>query len=154
MIKPPDIRPATEEDVPALLDLYDHLSSDTEKCPEDLARENITRLNQIAGSAILVGTVGGQLVTTCTLIVVPNLTRTGRPYGIIENVVTLPSHRGKGLATAVLDAASARAWENGCYKIMLSTGSSNPKTLSFYESAGFAQTRTGFQKRQLPKRTE
>jgi len=152
----PDVhtREATTDDVPVLLDLYEHLSSSNERCPPEIARSNISRIGQIEGSAVLLGEIRGEALTTCTLIIVPNLSRGGRPYAIIENVVTHPDHRGKGLGTAVLDAACDRAWQHGCYKVMLSTGSTRPSTLSFYESAGFEQSRTGFQKRQLPKRVE
>ncbi|WP_445285919.1 GNAT family N-acetyltransferase [Yoonia sp. 2307UL14-13] len=73
---------------------------------------------------------------------------------MIENVVTDPDHRKRGHGKAILDAASERAWAHRCYKIMLSTGSKRPETLAFYESAGFSQSRTGFQKRNLPSRTE
>ncbi len=147
-------RHATESDADALLDLYQFLSPDGDRCPPELARHNIKKLAQIEGSALFVGEVSGEMVTSCTLIVVPNLTRGGRPYALIENVVTHPEHRGKGLGKAVLDAACDRAWEQGCYKVMLSTGSAKPSTLSFYESAGFEQSRTGFQKRRVPKRAE
>jgi len=148
------IRPATDDDVPALLALYDHLSSDNDPCPPALAAKNIARIAAISGSAVLVGAVNDALVTSCTVIVIPNLSRGGRPYAVIENVVTHPDHRVRGYGTAVLNAASEQAWAQGCYKVMLSTGSTRPATLSFYESAGFEQSRTGFQKRRLPKRAE
>lgn len=148
------MRPATADDVPALLALYDHLSLDTDRCPPALAADNIARIAAIPGSAVLVGAVGDALVTSCTVIVIPNLSRGGRPYALIENVVTHPKHRCKGYGTAVLDAASERAWAQGCYKVMLSTGSTRPAILSFYKSAGFKQSRTGFQKRCLPKRRD
>jgi len=147
-------REASADDAEALLTLYDFLSSDTERCPLALAKVNISKIAQIDGSAVLFGELGGAALATCTLIVVPNLSRCGRPYAIIENVVTHPDHRGKGLGTAILDAACDRAWRHECYKVMLSTGSTRPATLSFYESAGFEQSRTGFQKRRLPKRQE
>ena len=147
-------RDASAGDAEALLALYDFLSSDNERCPLELARANISKINQIDGSAVLLGEIGGEALTTCTLIIVPNLSRGGRPYALIENVVTHPNHRGKGLGTAILDAACERAWSHECYKVMLSTGSTRPATLSFYESAGFEQSRTGFQKRRLPKRQE
>lgn len=148
------IREATSDDADALLDLYEHLSPEQKKCPPDLARNNIRQIAQITGSAILIGGANGTLLTSCTLIVVPNLTRGGAPYALIENVVTRTGHRGQGFGTAILDAASKRAWQHGCYKIMLSTGSAKPATHSFYESAGFEQSRTGFQKRRVPKRVE
>ncbi len=148
------IRQAAANDAEALLGLYMHLSPNDARCPIDLAQQNITRLQQLEGSAILIGEADREILTTCTLVVIPNLTRSGAPYAIIENVVTHPSRRGQGLGTAILDAATARAWQYGCYKVMLSTGSTSPATLSFYESAGFEQSRTGFQKRRLPKRTD
>ena len=147
-------RDASAGDAEALLTLYDFLSSDNERCPLELARENISKISQIDGSAVLLGEINGDALTTCTLIVVPNLSRGGRPYAVIENVVTHPEHRGLGLGKAVLDAACERAWSHDRYKVMLSTGSTRPAILSFYEGAGFEQSRTGFQKRRLPKRQE
>ena len=84
----------------------------------------------------LVGEIEGVLVSTCTLVLVPNLTRSARPYGFIENVVTHEAHRRKGLGTAILKGADL-AWGQGCYKVMLMTGSTKEQTLRFYEHAGF-----------------
>jgi GNAT superfamily N-acetyltransferase len=148
------IREAASEDVETMLGLYEYLSPGDERCPLDLARRNLDRLSLFEGSAVLLGAIDGEVLTTCTLIVAPNFTRGGRPYAIIENVVTHPEHRGRGLGTTVLDAACDRAWNYGCYKVMLSTGSSLASTIAFYESAGFEKSRTGFQKRRLPKRLE
>ena len=146
------LRLAEEADIVPLLDLYVHLSSDNARYPDAVARDSLRRITQIEGSGVFVGFVDGKLVTTCTLIVVPNLTRGGQPYAVIENVVTHPDYRKRGLGKAILDAASDSAWDNGCYKVMLSTGSTRPAILSFYESAGFEQSRTGFQKRRMAKR--
>lgn len=44
----------------------------------------------------------------------------------------------------------ATAWEAGCYKVMLMTGSKRPETLRFYADAGFEQSKTGFQIRRPP----
>ena len=151
---PPQIRPATPDDAEALQDLYAHLSSDNTPCALDRARHNIAQIAKYDGSAILAAEKNGLLLATCTLIVIPNLTRGGQPYGLIENVVTHPDHRGQGLGKALLDAACARAWSHGCYKVMLSTGSTSPAVLGFYAAAGFAQSRTGFQKRRLPPRVD
>jgi hypothetical protein len=52
----------------------------------------------------------------------------------------------------VIEAAVTKAWELDCYKVMLLTGSKDPATLGFYQSAGFEQTKTGFEKRRLPRR--
>jgi GNAT superfamily N-acetyltransferase len=83
------------------------------------------------------GFIGEELVSTCALAVIPNLTRGCRPYGVIENVVTHASHRRRGYGTALLRAALARAWREGCYKVMLMTGRKDDETFHFYRSAGF-----------------
>lgn len=94
------------------------------------------------------------LVASCTVIVIPNLTRGGRSYALLENVVTHAEYRNRGFGKAILNAAAERAWAEGCYKAMLMTGSKRPSTIAFYEAAGFEQTKTGFQMRRLPARSE
>jgi len=86
-----------------------------------------------------------RLASTCTLTIIPNLNHNLRPYGLIENVVTDPAHRRRGFATLVLRHAVREAWELGCYKVMLLTGSKQESTLRFYEQAGFQRgVKTGF----------
>jgi len=137
------------KDLPHLIALYAALNPVDQACPADLAVTNLAQLQAIPGSAVLLGWAAGHVVSSCTLIVVPNLSRSGRPYALIENVVTAPAFRRQGHARRVLDAATTRAWGKGCYKVMLMTGSKDHGTLDFYEKAGFAQTKTGFQKRNI-----
>lgn len=98
---------------------------------------------------ILGGFIGSVPVTTCTLIVIPNLLRGARNYALIENVVTDADHRQKGYARLVLNSAVAQAFADNCYKVMLMTGSTNPATLRFYDESGFSRTKTGFEIRRL-----
>jgi predicted GNAT family acetyltransferase len=81
--------------------------------------------------------VDERLVASCALTVIPNLTRSCRSYGVIENVVTHKDHRRRGYATALLKAALANAWAAQCYKVMLLSGRKDEATLRFYEAAGF-----------------
>ncbi|XSC48098.1 GNAT family N-acetyltransferase [Bradyrhizobium sp. RDT10] len=93
------------------------------------------------------------VVTTCTLVIVPNLTRGGAPYALIENVVTDAQHRKRGYGKLILRTAiSAASWGHDCYKVMLLTGSRDPATLKFYQEVGFEQSKTGFQARRIPPR--
>lgn len=69
--------------------------------------------------------------------VIPNLTRGGRPYGLIENVVTHADFRKRGIGKALLAHTLAYAWSVHCYKVMLMTGRKDEATLRFYEGAGF-----------------
>ena len=85
------------------------------------------------------------IVSSCVMVIVPNLTNNQRPYALIENVVTHEDYRNKGLATAVLDYAKKIAIENNCYKIMLMTGSKKESTLNFYRRAGYnSEDKTAF----------
>jgi GNAT superfamily N-acetyltransferase len=148
------IRAVEEADLPALLELYRDLHpSDPPLVLEDAASV-WRRLSGYGGSAVFVGVQQNVLVTTCTLVVIPNLTRGGLPYALIENVVTCANHRKQGHGAAVLKHAIAEAWKHNCYKVMLLTGSKSPATLKFYSGVGFEQNKTGFQIRQLPVRED
>jgi GNAT superfamily N-acetyltransferase len=83
------------------------------------------------------GFVDADLVSSCTLSVIPNLTRGCKPYGVIENVVTHSEHRQRGYGAAMLKHALAYAWSVECYKVMLMTGRKDESTLRLYESVGF-----------------
>jgi GNAT superfamily N-acetyltransferase len=148
------IRAALPSDLEGLAALYPHLNPSDEPIARDLAASRLEAIKQIPGSEVLLGLLDHKPVATCTLIVIPNLTRGGKPYGLIENVVTHVGYRGRGYGTRILHAAVAAAWDAGCYKVMLMTGSKQPSTLRFYESAGFEQTKTGFQKRRMAARQD
>lgn len=146
------IRSAGREDIPQLLKLYRHLDPDDKETTVEDALKNLEMLKLYPGSDILVGCLGETIVTTCTLVVIPNLTRGGAPYALIENVVTDSAHRNRGYGKAILKDATEAAWRAGCYKVMLLTGSRRPAILKFYQDAGFEQNKTGFQIRRLPPR--
>ena len=136
----------------SLLALYKHLTPEDPALDPNEARRILDRLAGYDGSAVLLGLLGDVVVTSCTLIVIPNLTRGGAPYALIENVVTDAGHRKRGYGKAILAEAVSQAWCHGCYKVMLMTGSKRPATLKFYGDAGFEQTKTGFQVRRIPTR--
>lgn len=154
MSVPLSVRKATLSDLDALTALLAHLNPADLPCPPDVAKTAFASIEKLTGSAVLLGFADDVPVTSCTLFVLPNLTRGGDPYALIENVVTHADHRGKGFGKAILQAASAHAFENGCYKAMLLTGSQKLETLRFYEAAGFEQSKTGFQIRNFPARQE
>lgn len=154
MDQPFTIRSALPADLAQLLALYRHLNPLDKDPPFDLAAQRLAQLQALDGSTVLIGLTESSVVATCTLVVIPNLTRAGRPYGLIENVVTDAAFRGRGYGKQILQAAVTSAWQADCYKVMLMTGSKEPSTLGFYASAGFEQSKTGFQIRRLPPRAE
>ncbi|QNE21479.1 GNAT family N-acetyltransferase [Kribbella qitaiheensis] len=80
----------------------------------------------------------GAAVATTYLNVIPNLTRSASPYAVIENVVVEKSRRGTGLGKQAMAGTLAAAWDAGCYKAMLMTGSRTPATHAFYRACGFS----------------
>ena len=140
------IERARQADLPGLLALYRFLNPNDPVLPVDdgLQRHWQAILDNKALHYV-VARCAGKLVSTCSLTIVPNLTRSARPYGLIENVVTHPHHRKRGIGTQVLQYALNIAWQQDCYKVMLLTGSKSEATLRFYEQAGFARgEKTGF----------
>ena len=90
------------------------------------------------GLHLFVLELDGVVVATTYLNVIPNLTRSASPYAVIENVVVEETLRGSGLGKQVMDGTLRAAWEAGCYKAMLMTGSRNPHTHAFYRACGFS----------------
>lgn len=139
------VRHALRSDLPQLLVLYPHLNPADPTLTLAIAERRFDDLRKFDGSAIFVGIEEDAIVSSCTLIVIPNLTRAGKPYGLIENVVTHAAYRGRGYGKKLLGAAVEAAWQVDCYKVMLMTGSKEASTLAFYAAAGFEQSKTGFQ---------
>jgi GNAT superfamily N-acetyltransferase len=107
------IRIARPTELAGLLNLYRHLHPDDptpDAATAEAAWSALTGSNLIK---VIVADAAGVLISTCTLVTIPNLTRGVRPYGLIENVVTHPDHRRTGLGRAVLSFALDAAWKRG-----------------------------------------
>ncbi|OEC98283.1 MULTISPECIES: GNAT family N-acetyltransferase [unclassified Rhizobium] len=138
------IRSVAMADLPTLLALYRHLHTEEPILDLSLAESRFAEILAHSGMTILAAFDGDNAVSSVTLTVIPNLTRGGAPYALIENVVTHADYRRRGLAGTLIHKAFASAWERNCYKVMLLTGSKNPATLRFYANCGFKQDKTGF----------
>jgi len=131
------IRAAAQGDLPEVLDLYRHLHPRDPRLTAAAAERVWSALLTSGVVTVIVAQVAERLVSSCTLAIVPNLSRGGRSYGVIENVVTHADHRRVGLGRRVLAHSLDLAWKADCYKVLLATGSKQESTLRFYEGAGF-----------------
>lgn len=132
------IRPLADGDLDSLLALYRELHTVDAPLPEpEQVRTVWQEIQADPHLHCLGGFLGDALASTCTLVIVPNLTRACRPYALIENVVTTATQRQRGYARELLQHTCNIAWQHGCYKVMLHTGRHDEATLAFYESAGF-----------------
>lgn len=152
MTEPLTIRTAEEGDLPALLALYAQLTPAVPPLDVEKAVPILRAFSGYPGSAVFLGWLGERAVATGSLVVVPNLTWGGAPYALIENVVTDAAYRARGFGGQVLRHAVAAAWEQGCYKVMLLSGATDPAVLRFYEGVGFERSKVGFQIRRVPRR--
>jgi GNAT superfamily N-acetyltransferase len=122
----------------ALLDLYSHLHEKDNPLPVRNMIDDVWKeIHENSHFKYFGFFMNRKLVSSCTLSVIPNLTRGCRPYGVIENVVTNSDYRRKGYASDVLKYALNYSWCQGCYKVMLLTGRKTDEVYKFYESVGF-----------------
>ncbi|MGC4942353.1 GNAT family N-acetyltransferase [Kribbella sp. DT2] len=127
-------REAREDDFDAIARLYQQLH------PEEPLLTDRSGFDTIIASEsfrLYVLERDGAVVATTYLNLVPNLTRGSRPYAVIENVVVDEQHRGTGLGQEIMAGTLQAAWDAGCYKAMLMTGSKRESTHAFYRACGF-----------------
>ena len=133
------IREVHKDDLKQLLELYtqlhDNLMPQFDKKLEKLWDSILLDKNH----HIIVGFVADKLISSCVLVIIPNLTHNLRPYALIENVITREGYREKGYATSVLNFARNLAKKENCYKLMLLTSAKKESTLNFYEKAGYSR---------------
>ncbi len=142
------IREIIQDDLEDLLKLYEQLGPNPFVQVDEHILDVWNKILQNKDYHIIVADVDGAVVSTCTCVIIPNLTHAQRPYAVVENVVTDQNFRGKGYATSCLDFAKQIAIKNNCYKLMLMTGSKKETTLNFYRNAGYTdKTKTAFDQR-------
>ena len=131
------VREIKREDLKELLELYLYLHEDSVPEMDSHLEKTWDAITNDDNYHIIVKEVDGKIVSSCTCVIIPNLTRGIRPYAFVENVVTHEDYRKKGYARECLDYAKEISVRENCYKMMLLTGSKKPETLRFYENAGY-----------------
>lgn len=131
------IREIKNNELDELLKLYTHLHEIEIPRITENVKSVWNTICKDENHHIIVCEEDGKIVSSCVCVIIPNLTRSVRPYAIIENVVTHSEYREKGYASACLLYAKELAQKAGCYKIMLMTSSKSESTLSFYKKAGY-----------------
>ena len=139
------LRPATRADLDPLLALSAQLNPADRVAPRDRLATILDPILASEQLTLCVATLDDRVVATCCLNVIPNLTRGGAPCAVVENVVVETALRGGGLGRQGLRFALDEAWWRGCYKVLLQTGSRDPRVHRFYAACGFsASEKTGF----------
>ncbi len=143
-----EYRIAHKDDLQGLLALYKQLNPEEEAADLEKASSiwDITEKSNMTRYFIAVD--NARIVSTCNITLIPNLTRGGKPFAIIENVVTDNDYRRQGIAKKVMENAIRYARENNCYKVLLLSSAKRTESHKFYESIGFnGNSKKGFEMR-------
>ncbi|MDR0375005.1 MAG: GNAT family N-acetyltransferase [Treponema sp.] len=122
--------------MPKILELYKQLLPE-----EDLV--NINEANKIRGKIeqnnikYFIAIENNEIISSCYLAIIPNLTRNGKSNGFIENVVTDEKRRKKGVGKRFVKMAIEYGKQNNCYKIILQSAIKRKESHIFYEKCGF-----------------
>lgn len=144
-----NIRLASDEDYDAVFSLMRQLNPDDPVIDVRLGRKLFTKILNSDGLSIYLAEVEGKPVATCYLNVIPNLTRGGQSYALVENVVTDQNYQRNGIGKSLLKEVISKAFGFDCYKVMLLTGRDS-QVHTFYEKCGLEKhSKTAFIKRSV-----
>ncbi|GIF66877.1 acetyltransferase [Asanoa ishikariensis] len=141
-------RSALRSDVPAIVGLLadDPIGAGRETVTEEIDAAYWQAFDALDGdprNTVVVAVVGGSVVGTMQLILIPSLTRRGALRMEIEGVRVAAAHRGAGLGRRMISWAVSEARASGCALVQLTTDKRRSEARRFYESLGFSATHEG-----------
>ena len=138
------VRPATAEDLAAVLGLLAQLHPERPEVPpaDDVGAVWTSMLAQ-PDRTVFVAELDGEVCGVADLMVVPNLTHDAQPWSIVENVVVDEPRRGRGIGRTLMDAVVRTARDAGAYKVQLLSADGRDAH-AFYEAIGFEPRAQGF----------
>jgi ribosomal protein S18 acetylase RimI-like enzyme len=140
------IRPAVEADLSSLLALYAELQPDDPALPPARAVQLWQEIAAQPGRRVLLATLDDTVVGTVDCSVLPNLTRGGRAFMVVENIVVAAAARRHGVGRRLLAAAVSLARSAGCFQVQLLSRSDQADAHAFYESCGFRGGLPGYRR--------
>jgi len=140
------VRSAQPEDLQAVLDVHAHQGSRPEGHASELERETWQRMMARPDLTVYVADVEDVVVGTATAMMMPNMTYTCAPTLFVEAVVVRPTHRRRGIATAMMQRILADAQAAGCNKVQLLSHKRHASDGAhrLYSALGFEPEAEGF----------
>lgn len=144
----PIIRRATRDDIPAIVRLLadDMLGSQRERSQEPLPAAYYAAfevIDQDPNNELIVLDVDGEVAGTLQLTFLRYLTFQGGKRAQIEAVRVDTRYRGSGFGSILFDWAIARARQEGCFIVQLTTNKQRVDAQRFYERLGFVASHEG-----------
>lgn len=144
-VNSPVTRFSEHRDLPGVLRLYKELRPQDPDLPANDADSQWRKVIAQPHIRVVVTEAEGCLASTCMIALIENLGSAGRPFAVVEHVVTLPQFRSRGLARATIQHALDFAWSRNCCKVVLLSGAARHDPHRLYESLGFrGDTERGF----------
>jgi len=132
------IRPCRQDDLPELFRLFRQLQPADTTTLEEIA-SGFAAMSAHPGCEVYVTEADGRITGTFTLYYLPNMTRSGRPVAILENIVVDALLRGQGIGRAMLLFAREQAQARKCYKLSLTSNAKRTEAHEFYRRCGMVQ---------------
>src|SRR5574344_2630642 len=109
-----EIRQLHKDDLKSLLELYIQLDDGNKELNVENSESVWKEIEENKNIRYIGAVDNGKVVSTCYLVIIPNLTHFGRSICFIENVVTDKEYRRQGLGKRVIQNAIESAKENNC----------------------------------------
>jgi GNAT superfamily N-acetyltransferase len=142
------VRRAARADLEAIVRLYaaDAIGSGRDRVshplPEPYERA-FAEIDADPSHELAVAELGGAVIGTLQLTLIPNLTFAGGKRALIEAVHVDARHRGRGIGAEMMRWAIGRARDAGCLLVQLTTDRRRDAARRFCERLGFAPSHVG-----------
>jgi GNAT superfamily N-acetyltransferase len=141
------IRRARREDVESIVRLLvdDQLGAGRDSA-DDLGPylKAFEDIDADASQHLMVADLGGEIVGTLQLTIIPGLARKGALRGQVEAVRVRGDQRGGGLGGKLMDWAIGESRRRGCALVQLTSDQSRVDAHRFYLRLGFVASHQGF----------
>lgn len=145
-----EIRQASYSDIPEMARMIGELFSIELDFPVDAERQRraLHALLDCETAAVFVATdeardaVIGMVTIQLTI-----STAQGGPSGLLEDMFVGKEHRGRGVATALLETVEKWCLSRGAGRVQLFVDLTNKGALQFYDARGYAETRMAARRR-------
>jgi ribosomal protein S18 acetylase RimI-like enzyme len=140
------IRAATEQDIPAILNLYREGGIDGGiSFTVEEAVAHFALLKRYPYFKVFLAELNEAIVGTYELAILDNMAKRGQKAGVVEAVAVHPESQGHGVGRAMMLHALEQCRLADCYKMTLSSNLKREGAHSFYDSLGFKRHGYSFQ---------
>ena len=113
-------------------DLHDRISGEAARAIADAPAHGASSRTRLARAAVDGRFAGFAFVS------VP--ASTGVPFGVVEDLLIAPEHRGRGVGRAMLAWIADECRALGCRRLFIESGAANHDAHRFFARQGFEQT--------------